>query len=553
MNSRGERLPLLIHRNSSVNDLERQQPPEDDTPSTNLSNIRFTRQRGNSIVSVVTTIKDFVMDNYPSKSTLKFLASIVFAIFAFFVFNLIFLPRTSLGRDYRSVHFSTLSKVETERLFLRHISEENKIQEYLNAYKTTDSLEFTYNKLKEFGLDPYVNKYQYHSENPKEGHHPITKELRNVIYEIPGLLDEIIIIGNHRGNPGSHNINDGYSGGAILLEVSRAFSELIKVGWRPLRTIRVISWDGEDEGKPASILYGEENKKALPKNVLAYLSLENHVAGDHLKVGSNPLLNFVLLEVAKVIPFNEKEETLYEHWNLQNGRKIDLIAGGFSDITMFQHHLGIPSCSISFVHNSTAILPDTHFEDHDSQLHNTLAKYFGFLGLYLSEKEVSEYKVSNSARMISKFISRYIEEIPADWLADKKFYQSIKSLRETIDDFKISSINFDQIASGLQDQISFDYPWFQFYKKLNLAMKIKQVSSRARDLDGVFIYDAGLDNRTWFKHILLAPMQKDENVCEFLPGLYDSIINKEKERFLYWVGILQQRINVAIGKLDIKL
>jgi hypothetical protein len=69
----------------------------------------------------------------------------------------------------------------------------------------------------------------------------------NVLGEIRGTdhFEEKIIIGNHR-DAWCFGASDPGSGTAVMLEVARVFGEMMKNGWRPLRSIVFASWDAEE-------------------------------------------------------------------------------------------------------------------------------------------------------------------------------------------------------------------------------------------------------------------------------------------------------------------
>jgi N-acetylated-alpha-linked acidic dipeptidase len=58
-----------------------------------------------------------------------------------------------------------------------------------------------------------------------------------------------------------------YSFIAVLLELARSFGVLLRSGWRPLRTITLCSWDGEEYGLLGSTRFGEKFADQLTKNV----------------------------------------------------------------------------------------------------------------------------------------------------------------------------------------------------------------------------------------------------------------------------------------------
>jgi N-acetylated-alpha-linked acidic dipeptidase len=70
----------------------------------------------------------------------------------------------------------------------------------------------------------------------------------NTLAVVPGhITDEVVIVGNHRDAwvPGGADPN---SGTASQYELVRGLGELIKKGWKPLRSIILASWDAEEYG-----------------------------------------------------------------------------------------------------------------------------------------------------------------------------------------------------------------------------------------------------------------------------------------------------------------
>ena len=72
---------------------------------------------------------------------------------------------------------------------------------------------------------------------------------KDVIGYIEGVEepDKYIIMGNHR-DAWVFGAIDPSSGTCVLLEVIKAFGELMKQGWRPRRSILFASWGSEEYG-----------------------------------------------------------------------------------------------------------------------------------------------------------------------------------------------------------------------------------------------------------------------------------------------------------------
>lgn len=68
----------------------------------------------------------------------------------------------------------------------------------------------------------------------------------NVMSVIPGhIRDEVVIAGNHR-DAWVFGASDPTSGTVSLHEMSKGLGELLRRGWKPLRTILLASWDAEE-------------------------------------------------------------------------------------------------------------------------------------------------------------------------------------------------------------------------------------------------------------------------------------------------------------------
>lgn len=155
----------------------------------------------------------------------------------------------------------------------------------------------------------------------------------NVVGIIPGSLpphkDQPVLLGNHR-DAWVYGAADPNSGTSALLEVARGLGALYtKRGWRPLRSIYLLSWSGEEYGLLGSTGWAELNMAqveggnnnsnsnsnknnnansihssqedgdetsfssataSLLQRSLAYLNTDTVVSGDHLNVAASPTL-----------------------------------------------------------------------------------------------------------------------------------------------------------------------------------------------------------------------------------------------------------------------
>lgn len=121
--------------------------------------------------------------------------------------------------------------------------------------------------------------------------------LYTLVGEIEGLIkDEVVIIGNHR-DAWATGATDPASGSAALNEAVRAFGTAVRNGWRPLRTLIFISWDGNEIGLFGSANYVKNNLPWLFNRTVAYLETVAAVSGPNLYFQSSPLLGSLVRDV----------------------------------------------------------------------------------------------------------------------------------------------------------------------------------------------------------------------------------------------------------------
>lgn len=109
---------------------------------------------------------------------------------------------------------------------------------------------------------------------------------------------------------------------------------------------------------------------------------------------------------------------------------------------------------------------------------------------------------------------------------------AIDQVKYLIEQLLTVSTNFDRTAQLLQEQISVDYPWFQFYIKLRLAMNSKIIGNKAKDIDQMFLTNKGIKGRPWMKHLVFAPDRDTGDDVSLLPSLRESLADGEFDAFI---------------------
>lgn len=432
-----------------------------------------------------------------------------------------------------------------------------------------------------------------------------TPAIYDVIGTFEGILkDEVIVVGNHRDSWIVGGAGDPNSGSAVLLGFAKALGELKKKGWRPLRTIKLASWDGEEYGLLGSTEWGEDHAKYLSKKSVAYINLDVAVSGTRFSAGASPSLNHLIRNVTKRVPHPQHDDkSVFDVWESANGAHINTLGTG-SDYTVFIDHLGIPSLDFGFSPGPGDPVYHYHsnydsFDWIDNYVNDTWAFHKAatqLLSLYsvtLSQKPVLQIFVEEYATSLSNSLEQILGKFEKtleltefnsehdssdrnrnrdhghdnsnngnnhnhnndrdrerDGKTPKTPKQAISQLKKALKEFKKVGKETDEYSEYLLDQYSTDYPWFKFHKKFNLLVKIHIHNYRLKTLERVFLHDEGLDDRPWFKHIFYAPNRYLGYGGTAFPGILESLEDKKPYNLLKWALISKGAINAATGVLS---
>jgi N-acetylated-alpha-linked acidic dipeptidase len=183
----------------------------------------------------------------------------------------------------------------------------------------------------------------------------------NVFGYITGSVepDRYVMLGNHRDAWGYGAI-DPSSGTAQLMEVVRSFGKMLKMGWRPRRTIVFASWAAEESGLEGSYEWVYEHLTKLMHRTVALINTDICVCGPIVKPRASPILRDVVIDSLKHSsdPTLGKERSYYEYWvewtnqdNKESDKKKDPVIkhlGSGTDHAAFAFYAGIPAFDIDF-------------------------------------------------------------------------------------------------------------------------------------------------------------------------------------------------------------
>ncbi|KAH9965773.1 hypothetical protein BC827DRAFT_1368902 [Russula dissimulans] len=294
----------------------------------------------------------------------------------------------------------------------------------------------------------------------------------NSIGVIPGhIKDEVVLVGNHR-DAWVLGAADPSSGTVAVHELIRGLGALLKEDWKPLRTIVIASWDGEEYGLIGSTEWGEDFAEWIQEHVVAYINLDTAVSGSTFGAFASPLLSHFIRKTAEDLPHpTDPKRTLWdatadrgqlfgEYDDVDSlGTELETQAadsvgikplGSGSDYTVFLQRLGIASMDSGGFH-STRSDPVYHYHSiYDSERfqevyadpgfvkHVAVAKNLGLQTLRLASALVLPFNTTHLAFELESYLNR-VEGLATVSSADINF----APLRAAIRSLQFASLKLD--------------------------------------------------------------------------------------------------------------
>ncbi|XP_057356058.1 inactive N-acetylated-alpha-linked acidic dipeptidase-like protein 2 isoform X4 [Manis pentadactyla] len=229
------------------------------------------------------------------------------------------------------------------------------------------------------------------------------KTVTNVVGYLKGLIspDRYIIVGSHHHTAYSYNGQEWASSTAVITAFIRALMLRVKRGWRPDRTIVFCSWGGTAFGNIGSYEWGEDFKKVLQRNVVAYVSLHSPIRGNSsLYSVASPSLQQLIVQKSN---FNCSRRARCPKTNVSSVQ----IQG---DANYFINHLGVPTIQFayedikalegpSFLSEALFSIHATRIEEMDPffNLHETITKLSGEVILRIANEPVLPFNALDIA------------------------------------------------------------------------------------------------------------------------------------------------------------
>jgi N-acetylated-alpha-linked acidic dipeptidase len=389
-----------------------------------------------------------------------------------------------------------------------------------------------------------------------------TKRLYDVIVRIPGseYPDEWIVRGNHH-DAWVNGADDPLSGAVAEMEELRGFSELLKQGWKPKRTIIYAFWDGEEPGLLGSTEWAETHAADLKQHAVVYINSDGNSRGFFGVAGSHTLENFVngvmkdiqdpetggtvwkrsqLVGIARSTPDRKRE------FRTRPDLRIGALGSG-SDYTAFIDHLGVASLNFGYggegggggVYHS--IYDDfywyTHFADTEFTYGRALAQTTGTAVIRLADAGVLPFQFTD----FSDTIRTYIEEIKQFSAAqrgqieeqnlelEEGAFQAAADPRKTFVPPGKQPVpphfNFAPLDNAL-DLLTQSAKRYEAARLKSQPAAVQAVNARLIQSERKLTDPAGLPGRPWYQHMIYAPGFYTGYGVKTIPGVREAIEQK---------------------------
>ena len=363
------------------------------------------------------------------------------------------------------------------------------------------------------------------------------------------LPDEWVLLGNHR-DAWVYGGVDPSSGTASMVELTRSLGELKHRGIRPRRTIVVCSWDGEEYALTGSTEWGEQFADELKKKLVAYLNVDESVAGAATTAGSEGL-SFSPSAVASLAPMLVEAskdvhapsgKSLYEAWRATAMRDakastppldsalVETRIGSGSDHTVFLNHLGRPVINLGFtgdygVYHS---MYDDHYwmlhiGDPAFEYHVALTRIWGVVALRLANADLLPFDFGFNASALEQFL-RELEQ-----------KNKIEQRRLSLKRLHLRIAEFEKAGELLRNAVARD-----LLSSTVSPEKIQRLNEQLLRVESNWLDPAGIPGRPWFQHLLYSSRYTYAHL-EF-PGLTEAVEKQDWKLAGDQAGLLEKAV-----------
>ncbi len=357
--------------------------------------------------------------------------------------------------------------------------------------------------------------------------------------------DEWVVLGNHHDAWVFGGV-DPSSGTASMKELTKALGAVAREGVRPRRTLVFGAWDGEEATLTGSTEWGEQFRDELRQKAVAYLNVDSSASGPNLELSAVGTLAPMIVELTRDLT-TPAGTSLYEAWraagagggSITSGARTDgeLVVtriGSGSDHTVFINHVGLPVVDMSFngpygvyhsaydSHRWVATIGDPGFK-----YAHLMTQLWGTLALRLANAPLLPFDVASYAEAVTRFVGA-LGDIPeaGSRLDTRRLAEAVtrlgaagRALNGAID----RALAAGAVAPATADAVNRDL----------------------RAFEQVWLHDAGIPGRAWFKHLLYAP--RYTYAAMSLPGVTEAAEARDWARATAQVELLLSRVEAAIA------
>lgn len=421
------------------------------------------------------------------------------------------------------------------------------------------------------------------------------RPVRDVIARIPGSQypDEWILRGNHYDG-WVNGAGDPLSSEVAEMEELRGYSELLKQGWRPKRTIIYGSWDGEEWGLAGSTEFAETHAQELQQKAVMYVNSDSNARGFLFADGSHtlePFINAIARDVqdpeanvsvwrrvqsSQILsgkglvsnPDDEGPDQTPTDFRREARTRPDLRIGppgSGSDFTPFLQHLGIASLNIGYdgedeygVYHS--IYDDfyhfSHFGDPSFKYENALAQTAGMAVMRMADADLLPFNFTSLADTLKLYITQLKN---LDRATRQQIEETNTSLREDV--YRIfndpqhptvapkpqtpppgQALDFSALDNAAEQltRAAQHYDLAVAARGSTVSVGVlQQVNALLIQSERKLLLGSGLPNRPWYKHQLYAPGFYTGYAAKTMPAVREAIEQKQ------WLEAQQNIVKVA--------
>ena len=363
-----------------------------------------------------------------------------------------------------------------------------------------------------------------------------------------------VIAGNHR-DAWTYGAVDPNSGTAAMLEAVHGVGTLLKEGWKPKRRVIFASWDAEEEGLIGSTEWAEQNAGHLA-GAVAYFNMDVGVSGPEFNSSAVPSLKQFVRDVSREVP-SPKGGSVYDAWlDTQKNQRTRQVNNGFneqrpgaaksmdavhigdlgsgSDYTPFLQHLGVPSTDIGSdgpygvyhsVFDNYAWF--TRFADPTFVYEQQQARVFGLEVLHMADADVLPYDYVTYAKEIAEYLASAKTKAQDDGL--------------TLDTTAADAAAQKMLAAAEAAHTRQSNAPATGDAALNTAL---------RAAEGDLLSEAGLPNRSWYKHTIYAPGQYTGYAAVVIPGVNEALDAKNASVAQQQLGVITDALTRCAATLN---